>query len=71
MPNLNDPALPKTIKVTIADPETGEVLGEKTVENDYVLVVAGNTYLAHTNAHANGTHVLTIKRDTTEENPHD
>lgn len=51
------------IKVTISDPNTGEVLGEQTIENDYLVICAGDRYLAHTNAHANGTHVLTIKRE--------
>ena len=52
------------IKVTVSDPDTGEVLGEQVIDNDYVVICAGNRYVAHTNAHANGTHVLTIKRDT-------
>jgi hypothetical protein len=49
------------VKVTVSDPETGEVLGEQVIDNNYVLVVAGTCHLAHTNAHANGTHVLTVK----------
>jgi pyruvate/2-oxoglutarate dehydrogenase complex dihydrolipoamide dehydrogenase (E3) component len=57
------------IKVTVSDPATGEVLGEQVVENDYVVICAGNRYVAHTNAHANGTHVLTIKRDQAAERP--
>lgn len=51
------------IKVTVSDPDTGEVLGEQTIENDYVLICAGNRYVANTNAHANGTHVITVKVD--------
>lgn len=51
------------IKVTVTDPDTGEVLGEQLLDNDYVVICAGNRYVAHTNAHTNGTHVLTIKRD--------
>lgn len=51
----------EAIKVTITDPASGEVLGEKVLDNEYLLVTSGNRYLAHTNAHANGTHVLTIK----------
>lgn len=31
------------------------------VENDYVLICDGTCYLAHTQASANGTHVITIK----------
>ena len=51
------------IKVTVSDPATGEVLGEQVIDNDYVVICAGNRYVASTNTHANGTHVLTIKRE--------
>jgi hypothetical protein len=51
------------IKVTISDPTTGEVLAEQVVDNDFVLVCAGNRYLANTTTHANGTAVLTVKVD--------
>lgn len=47
------------IKVTVSDPATGEVLGEQTIENDYVVICAGNRYLKHTNVMGR-THVLTI-----------
>ncbi len=49
-----------SITITVTDNETGES-ESKTIENDYVLVCDGSVYLAHTNAHANGTHVLTVK----------
>ena len=52
------------IKVTVSDPDSGEVLGEQIVDNDYVLICAGNRYVSNTDAHANGTHVVTIKRST-------
>lgn len=52
------------IKVTVSDPDSGEVLGEQVVDNDYVLICAGNRYVSNTDAHANGTHVVTIKRST-------
>lgn len=32
----------ESIKVTITDPESGEVLGEKVLDNEYLLVTAGN-----------------------------
>lgn len=51
------------IKVTVTDPDTGEVLAERIIDNDYVVLCAGNRYAAHTNAHANGTHVVTVKVD--------
>lgn len=49
------------VKVTVTDPESGEVLGEKVIENDYIVVVAGNRYIEHVNAYGNGTHVVTVK----------
>ena len=54
------------IKVTVTDPDSGEVLGEQLLDNDYLVICAGNRYLAHADAHANGTHVVTIKRDSGE-----
>ena len=51
------------IKVTVTDPDTGEVLGEEIVKDNYLLICAGNRYLHHENLHANGTAVLTIKVD--------
>ena len=54
---MNDP-----VKVTVTDPDSGEVLGEQLLDNDYLLICAGNRYLGRANARANGTHVLTIKR---------
>ena len=52
---------PDRLKVTVSDPTTGEVLEEKVIYDDYVLICAGHPYLAHTQVHANGTHVLTVK----------
>lgn len=49
------------VKVTISDPESGEVLGEKILDDDYLIITAGNRAVAHVNAHSNGTHVCTIK----------
>lgn len=34
-----------TVKVTVTDPETGEVLQERTITNDYVVVCAGSRYI--------------------------
>ena len=52
----------RPIKVTVTDPDTGEVLGEQIVTNDYVLICAGTAQLTHTQASpTTGTHVLTIK----------
>lgn len=52
---------PTAIKVTVSDPETGEVFEEQVIDNDYLLLCVGTAYLANTQAHANGTHVLTLK----------
>lgn len=52
---------PDRLKITVSDVVTGEVLGEQIIYDDYLLICAGHPYLAHTQAHANGTHVLTIK----------
>ena len=35
----------RAVKVTVSDPDTGEVLGEKVIRNDYVLVCAGRRYV--------------------------
>lgn len=35
----------KPVKVTVSDPETGEVLEERVVANDYALVTAGRRYV--------------------------
>ncbi len=51
----------KPIKVTVTDPESGEVLGEQLLENDYLLLVAGTAHLAGAQKYGNGTHVLTVK----------
>lgn len=50
------------IKVTVTDPDTGEVLGERTLENDYVIICAGSRYLDGVQQYpAKGTTVLTVK----------
>lgn len=51
----------KPIKVTVSDPVTGEVLGAQVIENDYVVICAGNRSYS-VQAHLNGTHVVTIRR---------
>lgn len=47
-------------RVTCEDIETGESESQ-VVTDDYVLVCDGSAYVAHVQAHANGTHVITIK----------
>lgn len=40
-----DPDFRKPIKVTISDPDTGAILEERVVANDYLLVTVGNRYV--------------------------
>lgn len=35
----------KPVRVTVTDPETGDVLEDRICANDYVLVTAGNRYV--------------------------
>lgn len=50
------------VKVTVSDPDTGEVLGEQVIDDDYVIVCAGTAYLAGTQVHPEtGTHQLVVK----------
>jgi len=48
-------------RVTAEDIVTGE-REERIILNDYVLIVDGDRYIDGIQAHANGTHVLTVKR---------
>ncbi len=49
------------LQITVVDTETGETETKQLPDNEYVLICTGDCHLAHTNAFANGTHVLTIK----------
>ncbi|MDT8333034.1 hypothetical protein RQ831_18430 [Roseomonas gilardii] len=33
------------IKITVSDPQSGEVLAERVLENDFLLICAGDRYL--------------------------
>ncbi len=35
----------KPVKVTVSDPDTGEVFESKVLANDYIVVTAGNRYI--------------------------
>jgi hypothetical protein len=48
------------IRVTVEDLLTGETESQE-IHDDYTIVTAGSCHVAHINAFANGTHVLTIK----------
>jgi hypothetical protein len=47
--------------VTVVDEQTGEEETLIVADGDYLLTVVDPCYLDHTQAHANGTHVLTVK----------
>ena len=50
------------IKITVTDPESGEVLGEQVIDNDYVVICAGSRYVSGTQTYpGKGTAVITIK----------
>jgi hypothetical protein len=51
----------KGLKITLEDLETGEVVTREINGDDYFLVVLGRCSPYHVTAHANGTHVITIK----------
>lgn len=51
----------KPIKVQVRDPDTDELLGERTIDNDYMVICAGECYVSNTQVHGNGSHVVTIK----------
>lgn len=49
----------KPVKVTVSDPETGEVFESKVIENNYVVVTAGNRYVKNIQIMGR-THMLAI-----------
>jgi hypothetical protein len=50
-----------SITVTVVDDQTGDRETQKIADGDYLLITVDPCYKAHVNAHANGTHVLTVK----------
>lgn len=51
-----------TIKVTVTDPETGEVLQERTITNDYVVICAGNRYIKNLQVMGT-THMIAVAKE--------
>jgi hypothetical protein len=49
------------ITVAVKDHETGDTESQDVPLHDYLLLVTGDCYVANIQAHANGTHVITIK----------
>jgi hypothetical protein len=50
-----------SIRVTVVDEQTGDTEETVVPDGEYLLLTTDPCFLAHTAAHANGTHVLTIK----------
>lgn len=57
----------KPIKVTVIDQETG-ASDSAEIMDDYVIICAGNRYIANTEVYNGGTHVVTIKVDSEARN---
>lgn len=51
----------KGIRVTVLDLKTGETETAEIEPGNYIVVCAEPAHIAHTQAHANGTHILTVK----------
>lgn len=49
------------IRVTVEDLATGDIEVAEVPLGEYLLLCTEPCWLAHTKAHANGTHVLTVK----------
>ena len=49
------------IRITISDPDTGEVFETKDLTDDYLIICEGTAEETSIQAHANGTHVITVK----------
>lgn len=49
------------LTVRVVDPFTDEVLGSRTIYDDYCLVTAGHCVLSSVQKYANGTHVIVVK----------
>lgn len=54
---MADPVL----RVTVEDVATGDMETVEIPSDEYFILTTGDCHVAHVNAHANGTHVLTVK----------
>lgn len=50
-----------SIEVTVRDTENGDT-DTATIENNYLVITAGNCEVTNTQIYANGTTVITVKR---------
>lgn len=51
----------KGIRVTVLDHESGDIQIAEVPAGEYLLLTTTPCWLAHTQMHSNGTHVLTVK----------
>ena len=58
---MSDDTQAKGIRITVEDLETGKTQTRDVPPGDYVLLTTEPAHVAHINAFANGTHVVTIK----------
>lgn len=51
-----------TVTVTVTNPETGEVLQERTITNDYALICAGDRYIKSVQI-MGSTHMIAVAKE--------
>jgi hypothetical protein len=49
------------LRITVTDLASGQTETAEIPSGEYLLLATAPCHVAHTNAHANGTHVITIK----------
>lgn len=62
---MSDREYPKPVKITVSDPDTGEVFEERVCENDYCLITAGIVTVKHINVMGR-THMIAVGPPTKE-----
>jgi hypothetical protein len=50
-----------SLRVTVLDEQTGDEEVVQVPDGEYFILCTAPCHVAHVNAHANGTHVLTVK----------
>ena len=50
-----------SVKVTVVDEQTGDREEAIVPDGDYLIICTAPAWVHHVQAHANGTHVLTVK----------
>ncbi|MCP4965863.1 MAG: hypothetical protein GY926_11555 [bacterium] len=49
------------IRITVSDPDTGEVFETKDLADDYLIICEGTAEESSVQSYANGTQVITVK----------